>query len=545
MKRVLVLGGYGAFGARICERLAADGRFEVVAAGRSLARAQAFCAGRPGLTPAAVDRGGDLGEAFARLAPWLVIDAAGPFQGAGYAVPRACLQARAHYLDIADGRAFVEGFSALDAEARAVGVTLISGASSTPALSSAAAFALAEGLDRVGRVESAISAANRAAVGRSVVEAILSYVGRPVALQQGGCAIPARGWRKLKRETFTAAGAAPLRGRWVALCDTPDLALLSDRLPGRPLVVFRAGVELAIQNLALWALSWPVQWGWTRSLRPLAGLFQRLRTLTAGIGGACSAMSVTVTGLAAGQVVERRWTLVADNGRGPETPCLAAPLLAARLAEGALTPGARAAVGVLPLAAFQPDFGALDLKTETRQVRAAPPLYAQVLGEAFHRLPPKVREMHEIAGAGLAEGRARVTRGAHPLARLVGWIMGFPPAAEDVAVTVRFDEQDGRETWTRRFGEAGFSSRLSRRADGRLQERFGPLSFTFALTADETGLTMPIVGWRLGPLPLPRALAPQGVAREFEADGRFHFDVPIGLPFVGPVVRYRGWLERG
>ena len=32
------------------------------------------------------------------------------------------------------------------------------------------------------------------------------------------------------------------------------------------------------------------------------------------------------------------------------------------------------------------------------------------------------------------------------------------------------------------------------------------------------------------------------MAREYEADGRFHFDVPITLPLVGLLIHYRGWL---
>ena len=50
---------------------------------------------------------------------------------------RAAIKAGCNYLDLADGRAFVTGISRLDAEARAAGVSIISGASSLPALTSA------------------------------------------------------------------------------------------------------------------------------------------------------------------------------------------------------------------------------------------------------------------------------------------------------------------------------------------------------------------------------------------------------------------------
>jgi hypothetical protein len=33
------------------------------------------------------------------------------------------------------------------------------------------------------------------------------------------------------------------------------------------------------------------------------------------------------------------------------------------------------------------------------------------------------------------------------------------------------------------------------------------------------------------------------VAREFEEDGRYRFDVRAALPFVGLLVHYRGWLD--
>ena len=54
-----------------------------------------------------------------------------------------------------------------------------------------------------------------------------------------------------------------------------------------------------------------------------------------------------------------------------------------------------------------------------------------------------------------------------------------------------------------------------------------------------------VEGWRLGPLPLPRALGPTTTAHEeVDVEGRFVFDVEIRLPLVGRVVRYRGWLVR-
>jgi hypothetical protein len=54
-----------------------------------------------------------------------------------------------------------------------------------------------------------------------------------------------------------------------------------------------------------------------------------------------------------------------------------------------------------------------------------------------------------------------------------------------------------------------------------------------------------VEGWRLGPVPLPRLLAPlTRTHEEVDGEGRFVFDVEISLPLVGRLVRYRGWLAR-
>jgi saccharopine dehydrogenase-like NADP-dependent oxidoreductase len=111
----------------------------VIVAGRSLAKAEAFCAGQTGMTPLAADRRVDVGAVLAACQPQGLIDAAGPFQDSDYAVPLACARAGVAYVDLADARAFVTGIGALDEMAREAGVAIVAGASSVPALSGAAA----------------------------------------------------------------------------------------------------------------------------------------------------------------------------------------------------------------------------------------------------------------------------------------------------------------------------------------------------------------------------------------------------------------------
>jgi len=105
VSRILVIGGYGGFGARLCRRLVAAGH-EVLVAGRSRGKATAFAATLPRAQPLVLDRS-DIVGALPALEADLVIDAAGPFQGSSYAVPEACIAARIPYLDLADARDFV------------------------------------------------------------------------------------------------------------------------------------------------------------------------------------------------------------------------------------------------------------------------------------------------------------------------------------------------------------------------------------------------------------------------------------------------------
>src|SRR5262249_38289511 len=145
-----------------------------------------------------------------------------------------------------------------------------------------------------------------------------------------------------------------------------------------------------------------------------------------------------------------------------------------------------------------------------------------------------------------AEGRAQVDRGTNLFSQLVGVIIGFPKAGADVPVTVRFDVQNGVETWTRTFAGKSFSSRQYEghgASEQLLYERFGPLAFAFALPLKDGVLRLVLRRWSAFGVPMPMALAPRVNAFEHAEDGRFHFHSEIKLPLIGLIVRYRGWLQ--
>ena len=116
--RVMVLGGYGNFGARICRALAADRTISLLVAGRDGSQASALAAEldqahATGARAAVVDcQGPHFVQALREHQVELLIHTAGPFQGQDYAVARACAAAGAHYIDLADGRRFVCDFAA-------------------------------------------------------------------------------------------------------------------------------------------------------------------------------------------------------------------------------------------------------------------------------------------------------------------------------------------------------------------------------------------------------------------------------------------------
>jgi NAD(P)-dependent dehydrogenase (short-subunit alcohol dehydrogenase family) len=542
MKSVMIIGGYGGFGARLSARLAKAG-WRVLVAGRRLEAATTFCAGLEHAIPIVADREGDLGPILAQHQPDLVIDAAGPFQGNDHRVPLACIAARLHYLDLADARDFVCTISTLDEAAKAAGVSIISGASSVPALSGAVVRALIGGMSKVAAINIAISASNRATAGPAVAASIMSYVGKPLSLWRGGRWADATGWHMLRRERFDVVGRKSLQ-RLTALSDVPDHTIMPEMVAhlgqGRPATTFRAGPEFSFQVLGIWMLSWLVKWRLIPSLSALSGWLRYLQAPTNGLGSDRSGMVVEVKGFVGDAGTIRRWTLIAEDGDGPEIPTLAACLLSDMIVEGQMKPGAYDASTLLTLEQFQPQFDGLSIYHE-RMDTPYKPLYQRVLGHRFATLPPAVADMHLLVGDGGATGEAIVTRGQSLLAKIVCAIMGFPPNGS-MALRVSFDEHHGAETWTRDFGGTRFSSVLSQQGPN-LIERFGPLAFAFGLDTNAAGLSMHIRGWTAFGVPMPRFFGPKIQAREWQEGDAFCFDVAIGLPLIGPIVRYQGRLH--
>jgi Saccharopine dehydrogenase NADP binding domain len=360
--RTIVIGGAGNFGARIVRALRADPAIELLIAGRR----RATVLGAEDVQSVALDMDAhDFAQRLLALSPALVIHCVGPFQGQDYRVARAALAAGAHYLDLADGRQFVTGFAAqMNDQAVAAGRVAICGVSTLPALSSAVVETLRSGLSTLESVEVVIAPGQRAARGRATLEAVFSYLGRDFPIWRGGRWQRAWGWMDL-RKTRLDIGT-----RLAATCDVPDHVLFPTRFPGIQTVTFHAALEFGLQQLAVWSLAGLRRMGLPLPVTSLAMSLNRVSGLFDPFGGEKGGMSVSIVGSGAGGGRARRsWQLVAPAEHGPEIPCMAAVVLARRLAHGEVfKAGAFPCMGCVTLSEFEPEFARWGITTRIEEL---------------------------------------------------------------------------------------------------------------------------------------------------------------------------------
>ena len=249
-----------------------------------------------------------------------------------------------------------------------------------------------------------------------------------------------------------------------------------------------------------------------------------------------------------GASIKASWWLIAQAGDGPYVPTLPALAAVRALVDGRIkNPGALICAGALSLDEIESEFSRHQISSGSRSETTGPSLFERALGDRFHELPEPIRQMHLPGWKLRASGIADVEGAEGFIAHVVSAIFRFPPPANSVDVTVTISPFSRSEQWIRMFGRRKFASVLSPTdTHGRVVERFGILAFELDLKVDATGIRgMPVRSWKLGPLPMPRILAPVSLALEtVDERGRFSFDVELRLPLgLGRLVRYRGFLE--
>ncbi|SDN68878.1 saccharopine dehydrogenase family protein [Pseudomonas jinjuensis] len=363
--RVLVLGGYGNFGSLIVRRLGACEGIQVLVAGRDRKRAEDLARETGGEAVCLDMNQPTLAGRLAELRVNLVICAAGPVRHRDYRVARAAVEARAHYLDLADSRAFVCNIGQLDRLARSAGVLVCAGAASLPALSAAVVDHLLPRFSRLDSISHGISWSARIPGLATLVEA-LDCCGKPLRQWRQGRWQEVYGWQGLRRHRF----AAPLGRRWLAWCDAPDLELFPQRYAGVRDVQFASGQGSGLAQVGAWALAWLVRSGLLRSVAPYCASLQRMARVLQPLGSGRSGMFVCLHGEGDdGRPLALCWELLASAGHGSSIPASVAVALARQLASGRLARrGAMPCVGLLGLDDYLAELDGLQVRQLTREI---------------------------------------------------------------------------------------------------------------------------------------------------------------------------------
>ncbi len=331
---MLLLGAYGFFGSRIAARLVRNPRVQLVLAGRDLQKATelAYQLGLSADHARCIDATDSrLAGQLRKLGIQLLIHTAGPFQEQSYGVAKAAIDAGCHYLDLADGRAYVAGITRLDAAARAAGVAVVSGVSSLPALTSAVVDRYLPDFKQLDAIRIGITS-GAVVPGAATLRAVFGYCGQPFLALEKGAWIDVFGWL----DTITHEFPRPVGARLLGRCDVPDLDLLPSRYPGVRTVSFHAGFASHTAHKCVEWLARQVRDGRLDSALPFARPAATLARWLQPVFSDRGAMFVTLEGQDEDGAPHRlTWNLIARDNDGPNIPCAPAIALAGKIAAGA------------------------------------------------------------------------------------------------------------------------------------------------------------------------------------------------------------------
>ena len=359
---ILILGAFGTFGGLITRALAQSNDLAIIAAGHLPAVAEEM---GPGVRTLAIDSQALSAAVLKKLGPAVLIDTVGPFQTRDRKLAQICIDLGIHYLDLADGRDFVQNVCALDAAAAERNVLVISGASTLPALSSAVIENLAGAFSEIQEIDIGIAPGIAGTRGLATVRSVLGYVGRAVPVWREARMGRAQGWSDTKRHRYPP----PVGRRNLSLIDVPDTSLIPLRYPTLRQLAVRAGYEVPLVHHALRVLGVLVRIGVIRDLAGHARTMQRMAAWFDGFGSNSGAMHIRLRGRGNdGRLQSRTWTLIAENGDGPRIPTLAAILLTKKLLNvpgyaPLAARGAMPASNLLTLREFEREWRTLAIRT--------------------------------------------------------------------------------------------------------------------------------------------------------------------------------------
>ncbi len=366
IKRILIIGGYGNFGRFISEQLALERNIQIIIAGRSTEKSQHLATTITAVNlpeTAVFDINDNINEKLKYINPDIVIHTSGPFQSQGYAVANACVNQGCHYIDLADGRDFVENIITLNNAAISKGVLVISGASSVPCLTSALVEYYKGEFQTLESLNYGITTAQQTARGLATTAAILGYTGKAFTTTVDGKPKTIYGWQGLHLKKYKNLG-----WRFLGNCDVPDLSLFPKLYPSLKNIRFYAGLEIPLIHITLYALSWFVRLRLIRNLQNAAPLLLRLSFLFDHFGTSNSGFHMELAGKDhTGGVKTIDFELVARKGDGPYIPCMPAIIMAKKIVDKKLsTTGAYPCVGFISRDEYLNALAHMDIDWECR-----------------------------------------------------------------------------------------------------------------------------------------------------------------------------------
>ncbi|MFV8782402.1 saccharopine dehydrogenase NADP-binding domain-containing protein [Microbulbifer sp. SA54] len=337
-KRVLILGGYGTFGARIAELLASEHNVQLIIAGRDRVKAEILANQLQIRFPSARFEGLRLDHEavnftaqLAALNLDLLIHCAGPFQAQGYHVAEACIASHTAYIDIADAGDFVCNIETLDHAAREADTVVISGASSLPALSSAAIQRLAEHFDSVNSIEIDITPAHRISRGLATVRSGFEALGKPFVITREGQPYATFAGDELRRVNV----GHPVGNRWVCNFDVADLHLAPAAIPQVRNLRFGTGVQPRPLQIGLAICAQLARIKLPDAIPPLLTHLAKAGHWLAARwpgGSPHGGMQVKITGATRELAhAESSWHILGLNGDGPWIPAAPAAAMARKI----------------------------------------------------------------------------------------------------------------------------------------------------------------------------------------------------------------------
>ncbi len=366
--KVLLLGAYGNFGKHITAKLSVEANIQLILAGRSESKCQKLAKQHAAIVNppqvAVFDVNKSLQQYLTKLKPDVVIHTCGPFQAQNYTVAELCIVNGCHYIDLADGRDFVDNIKSLDAKAVAANVAIISGASSVPCLTAAVLDKYLPEFSKLEYVDSGIATAQRINVGLATIRGTLSYCGKPIKMLKDGVMQKVFGWQSMVRRKYPRLGL-----RYLAYCDVPDLALFPKRYPDLKSCEFRVSLEVTIVQWMMWLLSWLVRCKLIRNLPAWGPALRQCASMVDFMGSNDSGFHVQMRGVdAAGATKQLTFYLIAVDRFGPYIPSTPAIICAKKIANGMLNKsGAYPCLDIISLDEYLAELGSEKVFTKLQQ----------------------------------------------------------------------------------------------------------------------------------------------------------------------------------